>query len=240
MPEELSTSVRSTVVARLRTGESVQTVAEELAVAVPVVLRAARTDTRLALALAGVDPVGADAVGIIGRAEYLRLMALGASPSLASQNLFEDSGQANTWRAEQPPFAAACDAVVAATVKRAERRRSRFAPERRRRFFDHLAAGMATTKAAAEVGITTFTVYQRRHRDTDFAAAMDQATTTRTPEPASTATDAQWIAFQEHLAIHGVLRQAALAARTRPEAVYDRRRTDADFAKRTDQLRVAR
>ncbi|MFG2716468.1 hypothetical protein ACGFX2_39010 [Streptomyces goshikiensis] len=61
------------------------------------------------------------------------------------QILFDGSGQANTWRAEQPAFAAACDAVVAATVRRAERRLSRFTPERRRQFLDHLAAGMAMT-----------------------------------------------------------------------------------------------
>ncbi|MFG2716342.1 hypothetical protein ACGFX2_38330 [Streptomyces goshikiensis] len=97
---------------------------------------------------------------------------------------------------------------------------------------------MATTKAAAEVGVTTATVYQRRRRDAGFAAAMDQATTTRTPEPAGNATDAQWIAFYEHLAVHRVLRQAALAAGIRPEAVYDRRRTDTGFAKQTDQLRA--
>ncbi|MEU3909088.1 hypothetical protein AB0F20_35715 [Streptomyces goshikiensis] len=157
--------------------------AEELGVSVRAVLRAARTDTGLALALAGVDPEGADAVGVIGRADYLRLLALGASPSLASQILFDGSGQSNTWRAEQTAFAAACDAVVAATASRAERRPSRFTPERRRHFLDHLAAGMATTKAPAEVGVTTATVYQRRRRDASFAAVMDQATTTRTPEP---------------------------------------------------------
>ncbi|MER7468895.1 helix-turn-helix domain-containing protein [Streptomyces sp. NPDC097981] len=111
----------------------------------------------------------------------------------------------------------------------------------RRQFLDHLRAGMATTKAAAEVGITTATVYQRRRRDTGFAAAMDQATATRiTPELASAATDAQWTAFYNHLATHGVLRQAALAAGIRPESVYDRRRTDTDFAKRTDRLRARR
>ncbi|WP_168724465.1 hypothetical protein [Streptomyces sp. A1547] len=38
----------------------------------------------LALALAGVDPDSAEAVGIVGHADYLRLLAMGASPSLAS------------------------------------------------------------------------------------------------------------------------------------------------------------
>ncbi|MEV6735078.1 hypothetical protein [Streptomyces sp. NPDC051364] len=126
-------------------------------------------------------------------------------------------GRPNTWRSEQSVFAAACDAVAAATVRRAERRPSRFTPERRRRFLDYLWSGMATTKAAAEVGITTATVYQRRRRDPDFAEAMDRATATRsTPEPAGAATDTQWTVFDEHLAVHGVLRQAALAAGIRP------------------------
>ncbi|MET9694364.1 hypothetical protein ABZY81_39125 [Streptomyces sp. NPDC006514] len=119
------------------------------------VFRAARTDTGLALALAGADPQSAEAGGIVGRADYLRLLALGASPSLASQILFDGSGQANTWRSEQPAFGAACDAVAAATVRRAERRPSRFTPERRRPFRGYLRAGMATIKAAAEVGITS-------------------------------------------------------------------------------------
>lgn len=101
-----------------------------------------------------------------------------------------------------------------------------------------LRTGEAVQTVAEELGVTTATVYPRRRHDAGFAAAMDQATTTRTPEPAGIATDAQWIAFYEHLAVHGVLRQAALAAGIRPEAVYDRRRTDTGFAKQTDQLRA--
>ncbi|MCX4633493.1 hypothetical protein [Streptomyces sp. NBC_01443] len=129
--------------------------------------------------------------------------------------------------------------MATATVKRAERRPSRFTPERRRPFLEYLQAGMATTKAAAEAGITSATVYQRRRRDPDFAAAMDRATAARsTPEPADAATDAQWTAFYEHLATHGVLRQAALAAGIRPETVYDRRRSDTGFAQQTDYLRL--
>ncbi|WP_406511210.1 hypothetical protein OG851_01235 [Streptomyces sp. NBC_00161] len=239
MPDKLPARTRSAVLARLRTGEAVQAAAEELGVPVREVFRAARTDAGLALALAGVDPDSVEAVGIVGRADYLRLLALGASASLASQILFDGGGQANTWRSDQPAFAAACDAVTDATVKRAERRPSRFTPERRRQFLEHLRAGMATTKAAGEVGITNAAVYQRRRRDPGFAAAMDRATATRsTPEPVGAATDAQWTAFYEHLAVHGVLRQAALAAGLRPETVYDRRRSDTDFAKQTDHLRL--
>ncbi|MFF3861539.1 hypothetical protein [Streptomyces sp. NPDC002209] len=39
--------------------------------------------------MAGVDPDDAEAMGILGRADYLRLLARGASPSPASQILFE-------------------------------------------------------------------------------------------------------------------------------------------------------
>ncbi|MFI8277994.1 hypothetical protein ACIGBH_24495 [Streptomyces sp. NPDC085929] len=74
-------------------------------------------------------------------------------------------------------------------MKRAERRPSRFTPEGRRQFLESLRAGIATTKAPAEVGTTS--------------AAMDRATATRgTPEPAGAATDAQWSAFYGHLAAH--------------------------------------
>ncbi len=119
---------------------------EGLGVAVRGVLRAARTDTGLVLALAGVDPDSGEAVGIVGRAGYLRLPALGASPSLASQILFDGAGQANSWRSEQPAFGAACDAVAAATVKWAERHPSRSTPERQQQFLGYPRAGMATTK----------------------------------------------------------------------------------------------
>ncbi|MEV7526641.1 hypothetical protein [Streptomyces sp. NPDC091371] len=68
---------------------------------------------------------------------------------------------------------------------------------------------------------------------------MDRATATRsTQEPGAAATDAQWTTFYEHLAAHGVRRQAALAAGIRSETVYDRRRSDSDFAKQTDHLRL--
>ncbi|MFI6005749.1 hypothetical protein ACIA98_36060 [Streptomyces sp. NPDC051366] len=73
-------------------------------------------------------------------------------------------------------------------------RPSRFTPERRPQYLEHLHAGIATTEAAAEVGITTAAVYQRR-RDAGFAAAMDRAIATRvTPEPAGAAT---WLCTRE-------------------------------------------
>lgn len=87
--------------------------------------------------------------------------------------------------------------------------------------------------------MTTNAVYQRRKRDPAFAAAMDASLggtprpTEKTPPPS----EEQWQVFYERLRTGAVLRQAALAAGIRPEAVYDRRRTDAGFAGRTDRLR---
>ncbi|WP_328623199.1 hypothetical protein [Streptomyces sp. NBC_00354] len=68
---------------------------------------------------------------------------------------------------------------------------------------------------------------------------MDQATAALgTPEPVDAASDAQWTVFYEHLAAHGALGHAVLAAGIRPETVYDRRRSDTDFAMQTDYLRL--
>lgn len=63
-------------------------------------------------------------MGIVGRAGYLRLLALGASrsPGPASRVLSDGAGQAKTWSSEQSAFATACDAVAAAPVKRRARR----------------------------------------------------------------------------------------------------------------------
>ncbi|MEV0992379.1 hypothetical protein [Streptomyces sp. NPDC049949] len=67
-PDKLLARIRSALLARLRTGEAVQAVAEDLGVPVWEVFRAARTDTGLTLALPDAAPDGAEAVGIVGRA----------------------------------------------------------------------------------------------------------------------------------------------------------------------------
>ncbi|MFE2141543.1 hypothetical protein ACFXA3_07265 [Streptomyces sp. NPDC059456] len=58
-----------------------------------------------------------------------------------------------------------------------------------------MASGLSITAAAAEVGITTAVIYQRRKRDPAFAAAMDAAHRAhpRTPDPTPDADD--WEAF---------------------------------------------
>ncbi|MET9963029.1 hypothetical protein ABZ128_28850 [Streptomyces sp. NPDC006326] len=118
-------------------------------------------------------------------------------------------------------------------------RSPRFTPERRQAFLAHLAAGLTVSAAAAEIGITTAVVYQRRTRDLAFASAMDAAlrATSGQRTKQMPVTQNQWEVFFTHLATGVAMRQAALAAGIRPEAVYDRRRTDKAFACRTDRLR---
>ncbi|MFF4104358.1 hypothetical protein [Streptomyces sp. NPDC001903] len=115
---------------------------------------AARTDTALVLLLAGTDPDEVGATGITERAEYLRLLALGCTPSLAAQILFGGAGKASHWRRDDPAFARACDAVKELGAGQpAPARAPRFTPDRRRGFLDHLEGGLSVTAAAAEVGI---------------------------------------------------------------------------------------
>ncbi|MEE1810080.1 hypothetical protein [Streptomyces sp. BE133] len=80
---------------------------------------AARTDTDLTLALAGCDPFADEAYGDTQRAEYLRLLALGCSPTLASRILFDGTARAVKWRTEDSSFGTTCDVVAGALVKRA-------------------------------------------------------------------------------------------------------------------------
>ncbi|MFJ3204789.1 hypothetical protein [Streptomyces sp. NPDC086989] len=103
-----------------------------------------------------------------------------------------------------------------------------------------MEAGLSVTAAAAEVGITTAVVYQRRKRDPAFAAAMDTAHQAhpRTPDP--TPDPDEWEAFFNNLRPGTEPRQAALAAGIRPEVVYHRRRADRAFAHRIDQQRTGR
>ncbi|WP_369780159.1 hypothetical protein [Streptomyces sp. R33] len=241
MPDALPARKRSTLFDRLRNGQDVPTAAQAAGLEVREVFTAARTDTALALLLAGTDPDEVGATGITDRAEYLRLLALGCTPSLAAQILFDGAGKASHWRRDDPAFARACDAVKdLGAGQPAPVRAPRFTPERRRAFLDHLEAGLSVTAAAAEVGITTAVIYQRRKRDRAFAAAMDAAhhAHPRTPDRTPGADD--WEAFFGNLHPGVALRQAALAAGIRPEAVYHRRRADRAFAHRTDQQRTAR
>ncbi|MFE2146870.1 hypothetical protein ACFXA3_34975, partial [Streptomyces sp. NPDC059456] len=170
------------------------------------------------------------------RAEYLRLLALGCTPSLAAQFLFDVAGKTSHWRQIDPAFARACDtAKELGAGQPAPAGAPRFTPERHRIFLGHLEAGLSVTVAAAKVGITTAVIHERRKRDPAFAAAMDAAHQAYPRNPDTTPDAEDWEAFFGNLRPGVALRQAALAAGIRPEAVYHRRRADRAFARRTDR-----
>ncbi|MFF2205129.1 hypothetical protein [Streptomyces sp. NPDC058145] len=95
-------------------GQALDEAAAELGVDLRAVWVRARTDTRLAVALAGRDPDALDERGHALRADYLRLLALGLPPSRAE--LILGTGDPGAWRGDDPAFAAACDAVSAASA----------------------------------------------------------------------------------------------------------------------------
>ncbi|WP_159047292.1 hypothetical protein [Streptomyces sp. XY332] len=147
---------------------------------------AARTDTALALLQAGTDPDEVGATGITDRAEYLKLPALGCTPSLAAQILFGGAGKARHRRRDDPAFARACDAVKELGAGQPAPARAPVSPpERRGPSSTTWKTGLSVTAAAAQIGITTAVIYQRRKRDRAFAAAMDAAhhAHPRTPAP---------------------------------------------------------
>ncbi|KPI33709.1 hypothetical protein OV450_6417 [Actinobacteria bacterium OV450] len=111
MLDALPARKRSTLFDGLRNGQAVAAAAQVAGLDVRAVFTAARTDTALAFLLAGTDPDDLGAAGVIERAEYLRLLALGCTPSLAAQILFDGAGKAGRWRQEDPVFARASDAV---------------------------------------------------------------------------------------------------------------------------------
>ncbi|MEV6583682.1 hypothetical protein AB0M92_36715 [Streptomyces sp. NPDC051582] len=111
MPDALPAPKRATLFDGLRNGQDVAAAAQAAGLDARTVSTAARADTALALLLAGTDPDELGAAGLIQRAEYLRLPALGCTPSLAAQILLDGAAKASHWRQEDPVFAKACDAV---------------------------------------------------------------------------------------------------------------------------------
>ncbi|MFG2794897.1 hypothetical protein [Streptomyces sp. NPDC048419] len=73
---------------------------------------AARTDTRLVVALAGRDPDAREEPARMARAEYLRLLAFGAIPSRAE--LIMGTGHTGRRRSD-PTYSAACRSSPATT-----------------------------------------------------------------------------------------------------------------------------
>ncbi|PKW05318.1 hypothetical protein SAMN05428944_7667 [Streptomyces sp. 1222.5] len=111
-PVPLTGRQANRLITALRHGRDLDVAATELGIELRAVWARARTDTRLAIALAGRDPDVLEERGRTLRADYLRLLALGLSPGRAE--LILGITGAGAWRRDDPTFAAACDAVSAA------------------------------------------------------------------------------------------------------------------------------
>ena len=161
------------LITALRHGQALDAAAADLNLDLSAVWASARTDTRLTIALAGRDPDSPDEATRIARADFLRILALGVAPSRVELILGVPS--TSGWRSD-PTFAAACDAVSAAAAPYGYVRQMRFTPERVARFLEALSKpGTTVLAAAAAAGVTASAVYQRRHRDAEFARSMDAA-----------------------------------------------------------------
>jgi hypothetical protein len=122
----------------------------------------------------GRDPDALDERGRALRAEYLRLLALGVSPSRAE--LILGISGAGGWRGDDPAFAAACDAVSSLAAPYDRSRLIRLTPQRVARVLEELGRpGTTVVAAAAAIGVSSAAIYQRRGRDRAFAQAMDAA-----------------------------------------------------------------
>ncbi|WP_158713540.1 hypothetical protein [Streptomyces sp. NRRL F-525] len=171
-PAPLTDEARALLVTELRHGRAPDEAARGLGLDLSDVWIAARTDLRLTVALAGRDPNAAEETGRIARADYLRLLALGVTPSRAE--LILGAGEPGDWRAD-PAFNAACEAVIQAAAPHGYHGQTRLTPARVARFLEKLRSGATVKAAASAVSVTPPAIYQRRRRDVEFKKAMDEA-----------------------------------------------------------------
>ncbi|MFE0388633.1 hypothetical protein ACFW1F_31785 [Streptomyces bungoensis] len=173
-PVPLTGRQASRLITVLRHGRDLDLAAAELGIDLRAVWARARTDTRLAIALAGRDPDVQEERGHTLRSDYLRLLALGISPGRAE--LILGISGTGAWRGSDPAFAAACDAVSATSPSCGASRVIRLTPPRVARFLEELSKpGTTVLAAAAAIGVSSAAIYQRRRRDEEFATAMDDA-----------------------------------------------------------------
>ncbi|MGW5465074.1 hypothetical protein [Streptomyces sp. NPDC003996] len=173
-PAPLTSRRADRLITALRHGGDLDDAAADLGIDLRAVWAKARTGTRLTIALAGRDPDALDERGRAHRAEYLRLLAFGVSPGRAE--LILGTGDPGAWRGADPAFAAACDAVSAASAPYGHSRPIRLTPQRVARFLEELSQPRTTViSAAAAIGVSSAAIYQRRRRDEEFAKAMDAA-----------------------------------------------------------------
>jgi len=170
---QLTARQANRLITALRHGQALDTAVANLDLDLSAVWASARTDTRLTIALAGRDPDGPDEASWTVRADFLRLLTLGVAPSRAELILGVSS--TSGWRSD-PAFAAACDAVSSVSAPYGYTRQMRLTPQRVARFLEAVSKpGTTVLAAAAAAGVTASAIYQRRHRDGEFAKAMDAA-----------------------------------------------------------------
>ncbi|MFJ3714339.1 hypothetical protein [Streptomyces sp. NPDC090057] len=156
-PSPLSARLANRLITALRHGQVLDEASAGLGVDLRAVWVRAHTDTRLAVALAGRDPDAHTERGHALRADDLRLPALGLPPSRAE--LILGTGYPGAWRGDDPAFAAACDAVSAASAPYGSLKPMRLTPECVARFLkEPPTPGTTVLAAAAAVGVF-------RHRD---------------------------------------------------------------------------
>ncbi|MFI6013369.1 hypothetical protein ACIBAG_31970 [Streptomyces sp. NPDC051243] len=108
------------------------------------------------------------------RADFLRLLVLGITPSRAE--LILDSANSGAWRDDDLAFAKACDAVSAAAAPYGHTGQMRLTPARVTRFLRELnKPGTTIYGAAAVVRVTKMAIHKRRSRDAESAKATDAA-----------------------------------------------------------------
>lgn len=232
---------RDTALKTLRVGNTATHAAELIQARPADVYAAARTDTDLLLALAGHDPYAGTSQRRLDQADYIRLMALGLTPTEAARVLFHGDERVKDWRQTDPGFARVADDARLLNAPASRRRREHtFTPERVKVFLDGIRAGLSVVRASEEAGVTNAVIYQRRRRDAHFREAMDAARAERErlhrASPAAVG-EGQWEAFREHLRTGMTMRRAAQEAGINPQTVYERRRADLHFRAVTDRWR---
>ncbi|MFF9178637.1 hypothetical protein [Streptomyces sp. NPDC014793] len=151
-PAPLPARLANRLITALRHSQALDEAAAEQGIDLRAVWVRARTATRLAIALACRDPDTHTERGHALRANYLRLLALGLPPSRAE--LILGTGDPGAWRGDDPAYAAACDAVSAASAPYGSLKPMRLTPERDARFLEELRTpGTTVLAAAAAVGV---------------------------------------------------------------------------------------